>query len=307
MLRVHLLEFLILKKVVKLGKYLENPTDLAVEIAEVFETKPTRKQVADYMSDKFGTDKNKPSSIDFIDTLDSVMGALDFCYDEELASALVKPADLKVSEVLKKYGLTKVNELSDLILNRESTEKIVDKIQEQKPDWDDDKCVKVLREVRKLNSARILKSSEHTQEEIDFVVDQEMEDWLNKNPDSTDEEYSEARKRAEEYVLRMLNSSKAINSEFIPVTSVNLIKDAANELNDTTIVDVFSFGPEVIVVDLDTDDYDEASQIADSLFELLKEKGIDISYDVVDQGEIMVDVDDDMQDMKMIKITEVNS
>lgn len=165
------------------------------------------------MSDKFGTDKNKPSSTDFIDTLDSVMGALDFCYDEELASALVKPADLKVSEVLKKYGLTKVNELSDLILNRESTEKIVDKMQEQKPDWDDDKCLKVLREVRKLNSARILKSSEHTQEEIDFVVDQEMESWLDRHPTATELEYSEARKRAEEYVLRMLNSSKAIKSD----------------------------------------------------------------------------------------------
>ena len=65
-----------------------------------------------------------------------------------------------------------------------------------------------------LKSSKQIKSLEHTQEEINFAVDQEMEDWLDKNPDSTDEEYSEARKRAEKYVRRMLGSSKMIKSSY---------------------------------------------------------------------------------------------
>ena len=68
---------------IKSGKYLQNPSELAVEISKVFETKPTRKQVADYMSDKFGTDKNKPSFGDFIDTLDSVMNDINFYYSDD--------------------------------------------------------------------------------------------------------------------------------------------------------------------------------------------------------------------------------
>ena len=76
------------RKIVKSGKYLESPTDLAVEISEYFDYKmPSRKQVADYMSDKFGTDKNAYSSNDFVDTLDSVMMELPYHCEQEIESS----------------------------------------------------------------------------------------------------------------------------------------------------------------------------------------------------------------------------
>lgn len=78
-------------KQIQSGKYLESPTDLAQEVAKFFDYKmPSRKQVADYMSDKFGTRKDAYSSNDFVDTLDSVMMELPYHCDDITSSKKIQ-------------------------------------------------------------------------------------------------------------------------------------------------------------------------------------------------------------------------
>ena len=78
-------------KQIQSGKYLEFPTDLAQEVAKFFDYKmPSRKQVADYMSDKFGTRKDTYSSNDFVDTLDSVMIELPYHCEDMTSSKKIQ-------------------------------------------------------------------------------------------------------------------------------------------------------------------------------------------------------------------------